>query len=85
MPATPVTVEQPEELIELIGTTELTADRIREALVLHLLWAAAVSQGQALRLLGIGRWDLLTLWRATASLPAPSRPTRFGAKSSRCN
>lgn len=45
----------------MIGTSELTATRIREALVLDLLRAAAVSQGQAARMLGIGRWDLLDL------------------------
>lgn len=59
VPVSSVTVELPEELIELIGTTDLTSERIREALVLDLLRAAAVSQGQAARLLGISRWDLL--------------------------
>ncbi len=61
MPASYVTVELPEELVALIGPTDLTAERIREALVLDLLRATAVSQGQAARMLGISRWNLLDL------------------------
>ncbi len=56
-----VTVELPEELIQMIGSVDLTAERIREALVLDLLRVAALSQGQAARLLGISRWDMLDL------------------------
>jgi len=59
--ASSVTVELPEELVQLIGSTELTAQRIREALVLDLLRAATLSQGQAAHMLGISRWDMLDL------------------------
>lgn len=61
MAVSSVTVELPDELIQLIGSVDLTAERIREALVLDFLRAAALSQGQAARILGISRWDMLDL------------------------
>ena len=61
MPVESVTVQLSEELVALIGSSSLTAARIRESLVLDLLRTATVSQGQAARLLGINRWELLDL------------------------
>lgn len=64
-------LEFPEEIIQSIGSVEAAAAKAREALVLQLLREAVVSQGQAARLLGITRWDLLDLM---AKRQIPSRP-----------
>ena len=65
-----LTVELPEELIDLFGTLEAAA-KAREALVIELLRDASISQGQAARLLGVTRWDLLDLM---ARYGVPSGP-----------
>jgi predicted HTH domain antitoxin len=54
-----ITLELPEELFDLLGSPEEAAAKARESLVLDLLREARLSQGQAARLLGITRWDLL--------------------------
>jgi hypothetical protein len=59
--ATTVTLELPDELVELLGSPEAVSARAREALVLDLLREAAISQGFAARMLGITRWDILDL------------------------
>lgn len=59
--AATITVELPEELVALIGSRESVAARVREVLVLDLLREVRITQGQAARLLGITRWDILQL------------------------
>ena len=66
-----MTVELPEELVALLGSPEAAAARAREALVLGLLREGRLSQGQAARLLGVTRWDILDLMAAQA---IPSGP-----------
>ncbi|HET8523904.1 MAG TPA: UPF0175 family protein [Thermomicrobiales bacterium] len=56
-----ITVELPDELFEMTGTSVDVAETARESLVLNLLGEARISQGQAARLLGITRWRLLKL------------------------
>jgi len=56
-----LTVELPEELVALLGSPEAAAVRVRTALVFELLREGAISQGQAARVLGVTRWDLLEL------------------------
>src|SRR5438270_426415 len=48
-----LTLELPEELIEIIGSPEAAAAKAREALVIELLRDATISQGQAARLLDL--------------------------------
>ena len=55
-------IERPEELLALLGSTEEgAAARRRESAVLELLREARISQGQAARLLGLSRWEMLDL------------------------
>jgi hypothetical protein len=61
MTTTTITLEIPEEIVELLGSAESVAAKAREALVLELLRDAHISQGRAARLLGITRWDILDL------------------------
>ena len=56
-----LTLELPDELLDLLGSPEVVAVKVREALVLDLLRDGRISQGQAARLLGITRWDVLDL------------------------
>src|SRR5437899_11298871 len=56
-----LTLEVPEELVQLLGSPEAVAAKAKEALVLDLLRQAEISQGKAARLLGITRWDILDL------------------------
>src|SRR5262249_46141111 len=56
-----VSFELPEEFVRLLGSPEAAAAKAREALIFELLRAAQISQGQAARLLGVTRWDLLDL------------------------
>ncbi len=56
-----VSVQLPEELVELLGTPERASERARLALVLDLLRDARISQGKAAEVLGISRWDILDL------------------------
>jgi len=66
-----VTVELPEDLVDQLDSPETLADQARRALVLDFLRRGAVSQGQAARLLGITRWDVLELM---AQYQIPSGP-----------
>jgi predicted HTH domain antitoxin len=56
-----LTVELPEELVALLGSPEAAAAKARTALVFALLREGAISQGQAARVLGVTRRDLLDL------------------------
>lgn len=56
-----VTVDLAEELIELLGSPDVAASRMRESVVMDLLRRAEITQGQAAQLLGITRWNLLDL------------------------
>ncbi|MBI4493479.1 MAG: UPF0175 family protein [Chloroflexi bacterium] len=51
----------PEELVALLGSPEAAIAKAKESLVLELLREARLSQGQAARLLGLTRWDILDL------------------------
>lgn len=55
------TIELPEDIVELVGSDDLAATRARTALVLDLLREGTISQGQAARVLGLTRWDILDL------------------------
>ena len=61
MASTVVTLELPDELVALLGSSAAAAAQAREALVLRLLRDARITQGQAARLLGITRYDILDL------------------------
>ena len=61
MATSTLTIELPDELVALLGSPEVAAVRVREALVLDLLRETRISQGQAARLLGITRGELLDL------------------------
>jgi predicted HTH domain antitoxin len=56
-----ITLELPEDLITSLGTLEDIAARDRKALVLDLLRDAHITQGEAARLLGVTRYDILDL------------------------
>lgn len=56
-----ITVDLPDELVNLLGSSEDTASRVREALVIDLLREAQISQGKAAELLGINRYEMLDL------------------------
>ncbi|MBA2278155.1 MAG: UPF0175 family protein [Chloroflexia bacterium] len=85
MATTSVTVELPEELVALLGSSEAAATRARAALVLDLLRDGLLSQGQAAALLGVTRWDILDLMarHGVASGPETVEETRRDIESSR--
>jgi predicted HTH domain antitoxin len=56
-----LTVDLPEEVVELLGSREDGSAAVRQALVLDLLRNGEVSQGRAARLLGITHRDILDL------------------------
>lgn len=56
-----LTLEVPEELVSLIGSSEAAATRAKESLVLDLLREGRISQGKAAQLLGLTRYDILDL------------------------
>ena len=64
-------VEVPEELVALLGSPEAAAAKAKEALVLALLREAQISQGQAARLLGLTRYDILDLMAEHHILSGP--------------
>ena len=66
-----ITLELPEELIALLGTSDELAGRARKALVLDLLRDAHITQGEAARLLGVTRYEILDLM---ARYAIPSSP-----------
>jgi predicted HTH domain antitoxin len=69
-----LTMEVPDELIALLGTPEVVADRAKEALILELLRQGEISQGMAARLLGVNRWVLLDLMAKHAIPSGPESP-----------
>jgi hypothetical protein len=56
-----ITLELPEELIDLLGPPDAIAGRVRESLVLDLLRDAQITQGEAALLLGVTRYNILDL------------------------
>ena len=56
-----VSVEVSEDIIELLGSPEAVADRMRQALALELLREGLISQGRIAILLGLDRWQVLEL------------------------
>jgi predicted HTH domain antitoxin len=56
-----VTVDFPEEVVDLLGSREDVSALVRQALVLDLLRNGEVSQGRAARLLGSTRHDILDM------------------------
>jgi predicted HTH domain antitoxin len=66
-----LTIEVPEELLELLGSPAEAATRARETLVVEFLREGRLSQGQAARVLGVTRWDILDLM---ARFGIPSGP-----------
>ena len=54
-----ITLELPEDVLELIGSPESVAGNVRESLVLDLLREAKITQGEAALLLGVTRYDIL--------------------------
>lgn len=71
MATTTITVELPEELVDLLGSVEALAVRTQQALVLDLLREAKISQGKAARLLGVTRYDILDLMARYHILSGP--------------
>lgn len=58
-----VTFDLPEEIVALVGSTDAMAAKARTALLMELLGEGAISEGQAARLLGVSRWELMDLMR----------------------
>ena len=71
MAAKTITLELPEELVDLLGPPDAIAGRVRESLVLDLLRDAQITQGEAARLLNVTRYDILDLM---ARYAIPSGP-----------
>ncbi len=63
--------ESPEELVELLGSPQEVVEKAKESLVLELLREERISQGQAARLLGVIRWEIIQLM---GRYRIPSRP-----------
>jgi hypothetical protein len=61
MTAMTITLELPEELVDLLGPPDAISGRARKALVLDLLRDAQITQGEAAMLLGVTRYDILDL------------------------
>ncbi len=58
MGATVVQIEIPDDLVQLIGSTEAAAEQAREALVIELS-QHRITQGTAAELLGISRGEMI--------------------------
>ena len=56
-----ISIELPDELVDLLGSPDALAAQSRQSLVLDLLRKGQISQGKAATLLGITRWDILEL------------------------
>ncbi len=56
-----VSVDVSAEIIDLLGSPEAVADRMRLALALELLREGRVSQGRVAMSLGLDRWQVLEL------------------------
>ena len=61
MGATIIQFEIPDDLVQLIGSAEATADEAREALVIELLRQRRITQGRASELLGVSRGEMIDL------------------------
>lgn len=61
MATTTVTIELPEEIIQLLGTAEIASRETRRAIVIELFRRAEISQGKAAELLGVPKWDMLPI------------------------
>lgn len=66
-----ITLELPEELLELLGPPDEVAGKLRESLIVDLLREARISQGKAARLLGVTRYDILDLMARYRILSGP--------------
>ncbi len=53
-----ITIEIPDEIINLLGSEEEAVKEAKEALVLDLVRRGKVSKGKAAELVGISLWDL---------------------------
>ena len=73
-----LTVEMPEELVELLGSEQGASITLREAAVLELFREHKISTGKAAELLGMSYRDFLTLLqeRSIPLLTTPPRDTR---------
>lgn len=67
-------VEVPAEFVALVASPKETAAKARQALVLDMLREGGISQGQAARLLGITRWDILDLMARYGVPSGPETP-----------
>jgi predicted HTH domain antitoxin len=56
-----LSLDLPEEVVALLGSSEQAAARARETLILDLLRRGQISQGKAAELLGVTRWAVLDL------------------------
>ncbi|HEU0115472.1 MAG TPA: UPF0175 family protein [Thermomicrobiales bacterium] len=61
MATTRVSIEVSEDIVELLGSPDAVADRMRLALALELLREGQISQGRVGVLLGLDRWQVLEL------------------------
>ena len=60
-----LSVNVPEELIDLAGGTEdSVSDLLTQSAVMELVRRRRISAGKAAELLGVSRWDLPDLFRA---------------------
>jgi predicted HTH domain antitoxin len=66
-----LTLELPEEIVQLLGPPELASAKARELVVLELLRAAKISQGKAAQLLGLSRREMMP---RRVELQIPSGP-----------
>ena len=67
-------LDVPEHVLAELGNAEATAAWARQALVLHLLREAKISQGWAARLLGITRGDIIDLMAKYQVESGPETP-----------
>lgn len=66
-----VTIELPEEIVSLLGTADSAPETARKLIVFDLLRQGKIGQGQAARLLGVSRYELLDMM---AERQIPSAP-----------
>ena len=66
-----ITIELPGDLVAALDSLDGIEDRAWKALVLDLLRDAQISQGNAARLLGVTRYDILNLMAQHHILSGP--------------
>ena len=66
-----ITLELPEGLLAALDSDEGLGDRAWRALILDLLRDAEITQGQAAKLLGVTRYDILDLMASHHILSGP--------------